>query len=146
MEIARAESRHLDGILEIERESFADPWSRESLASYLDDPWGELLAALEGDRVLGFAVYYVSFENADLYNIAVRPEARGRGVGTALLGEVLRRARAGGAERMFLEVRRSNLAAQRLYERAGFAVCGVRRNYYTSPTEDAILMEKNLEN
>ncbi len=145
MRIERARAEHMDAILAIERASFTDPWSREGLEDYLDAPGGELLVCLEGPEVLGFAVFHVSYEDAELYNIAVDPVARGMGAGKALLGEVLRRAGKMGAERMFLEVRRSNAAARALYASAGFSVCGVRRGYYQSPPEDAVLMDKLLE-
>ena len=60
------------------------------------------------------------------------------------MAAVLRRAGERGAERMYLEVRRSNAAARELYKKAGFAVCGQRRGYYENPTEDAILMDREL--
>ncbi len=144
MRIVRAEGRHLDGITKIERASFPDPWSRESISYYLDAPDGETLALEDGGVVAGFAIYHVSFEEAELYNIAVRPDFRRRGAGRALLAAVLERARAKGAERMFLEVRKSNAAAVELYRSAGFSVCGERRGYYENPREDAVLMDMEL--
>lgn len=144
MRIRRADSRHVDGILEIERASFPDPWSREGISDYLDAPDGELLVLEDGGELAGFAIYHVSFEEAELYNIAVRPEARRHGAGRALLAAVLERARRRGAERMLLEVRRSNGAARALYRSLGFAVCGERRGYYENPPEDAILMDITL--
>ena len=144
MEIVRANAGHMDGIMEIERVSFPDPWSRGGVEVYLTDPCGAILAAVEGDQVLGFAIYHVSFEESELFTIAVRGERRGRGIGGAILARVLREARAAGAEKMFLEVRRSNAAARALYAAAGFTVCGQRRGYYDSPREDAILMDIEL--
>lgn len=144
MRILRAGNRHLDGIMDIERQSFTDPWSREGIADYLDAPDGELLVLEDGGETVGFAIYHVSFEDAELYNIAVRPDRRHSGAGRALLDAVLERAGERGAERMFLEARRSNEAAIGLYRSAGFAVCGVRRGYYDSPREDAVLMDIDL--
>lgn len=145
MRTERAQAGHMDAVLAIERSSFSDPWSREGLEDYLDAPDGELIVCMEGTEVLGFAVYHVSYEDAELYNIAVDPKARGMGAGRALLAEVLRRAAARGAERIFLEVRASNTAARALYASTGFTVYGVRRGYYQSPAEDAVLMDKFLE-
>ncbi len=144
MRILKARSRHLDGVMDIENASFPDPWSRAAFEDYLDTPDGELLILGEGEAVAGFAVYHVSFEDAELYNLAVGKDFRRRGFGRALLDAVLTRAKERGAERMFLEVRRSNAPAIALYRAAGFAVCGVRRNYYALPTEDALLMDITL--
>ena len=141
MRIQRALRRHLDGIVEIENRSFPDPWSRRAFEDYLDAPDGELLVLEEAGQTAGFALYHVSFEDAELYNIAVDGAFRRRGFGRALLEAVLARARGRGAERMYLEVRKSNAPAVALYRAAGFAVCGVRRNYYALPTEDALLMD-----
>lgn len=145
MEIVRAKAEHLDGIMEIERQSFPDPWSRGGVEVYLTDPSGEILAVLEGQELVGFAIYHVSYDESELFTIAVRADSRGRGVGRALLDAVLSGAGARGARKMYLEVRRSNTAARTLYKSAGFAVCGERRNYYEAPREDAILMDRELE-
>ena len=144
MEIVRACAGHLDGIMDIERASFPDPWSRGGVEVYLTDPHGAILAAVEGDEVLGFAIYHVSFEESELFSIAVAEKYRSRGVGRALLERVLVEAARAGAEKMFLEVRRSNASARALYKSAGFAVCGERRGYYESPRENAILMDIEL--
>lgn len=144
MEIIRAKSEHLDGIMDIERTSFPDPWSRGGVEVYISDPYGEILAAVEGEELLGFAIYHCSFEESELFTIAVRQDRRGLGVGTRLLRAVLSGARARGAEKMYLEVRRSNEPARRLYKSAGFQVCGERRNYYDAPKEDAVLMDIEL--
>ena len=144
MRIVRAGERHLDGVMDIENRSFTDAWSREGVADYLYAPDGELLVLEDGDTVVGFAIYHVSFEDAELYNLAVLPERRRCGAGRALLDAALKGAALRGARRMFLEVRRSNDAAMGLYRSAGFAVCGVRRDYYDAPREDAVLMDKPL--
>ncbi len=141
MRILKARSRHLDGVMAIENSSFSDPWSRASMEAYLDAPDGELLVLEKDGQTAGFAVYHVSWEDAELYNLAVGGGFRRQGLGRALLDEVLVRAKGRGAERMYLEVRRSNAAAIALYRAAGFAVCGVRRDYYSLPTEDALLMD-----
>ncbi len=144
MKIVRAESRHMDGIMEIERTSFPDPWSEESVRGYLDDPFTRVLVLEDGGAAAGFAIFHVSFEDAELYNIAVRETHRRRGAGRQLLDAALKGAEKMGAERMFLEVRKSNAPAAALYRAAGFTVCGVRRNYYDAPREDALLMDISL--
>jgi ribosomal-protein-alanine N-acetyltransferase len=77
-------------------------------------------------------------------NVAVRPEFRGQGLGCILLQTTLDQARQRDAKIAQLEVRASNNAAQKLYQRCGFEVVGRRKNYYRQPTEDALLMNLNL--
>lgn len=144
MEIVKAKAGDLDPIMDIERASFTDPWSRGGVEVYLTDPYGEILVAREDGEVAGFAIYHVSFEESELFTIAVRENCRGRGVGTALLRTVLKRAGERGAGKMYLEVRKSNAAARALYKSVGFQICGERRNYYEAPREDAILMDIEL--
>ena len=93
-----------------------------------------------GGRVNGFLAARVVAEEMEILNLAVDPDDRGRGVGGALLGMAIEYGRASGSRRIFLEVRESNRAAQRFYDRHGFAVYGRRARYYTHPEEDALLM------
>jgi ribosomal-protein-alanine N-acetyltransferase len=80
------------------------------------------------------------FDEIHINNVALRPHYRGRGIGTALLRHVLAEGRQLGARRATLEVRASNEAACRLYQRLGFYVAATRRNYYTNPVEDALIL------
>ncbi len=81
---------------------------------------------------------------AELGNLAVRPEWRARGLGSTLLDAVLAQARERGAGGLFLEVRVSNTAARQLYERAGFRAVGLRPGYYVNPAEDALVMRVDV--
>ena len=144
MDIYYARAGELDAILEIERESFTDPWSREAMEYALEDTNGGILVAAEDGQVRGFAVFHCAYEESELYNLAVSPRFRGRGAGRELLEAVLTETRRRGAEKIFLEVRESNAAARGLYQSAGFGVIGVRKAYYERPKEDAIIMELEL--
>jgi ribosomal-protein-alanine N-acetyltransferase len=115
----------------------------------LGDPVSRLLVAegaLQDERsdVLGYAVLYVVADQAELANLAVAPAVRGRGVGRALLESVVALARELGVRELFLEVRESNSVAQRLYRSVGFAPIALRRGYYESPVEDALVMVLHL--
>ena len=144
VEIVRARPSHLEEIAAIEEAAFPDPWSRGSLGQCINGEFAAVLTAEEDGHVAGFAIYNVLGDEAELYTIAVAEPFRRRGVGLRLLTEAAAMAARDGAARMFLEVRRSNGAAQALYRRAGFSVCGVRRRYYDTPREDAILMDIEL--
>jgi ribosomal-protein-alanine N-acetyltransferase len=91
-------------------------------------------------RVAGYIASWIVVDEVHINNIAVLPAYRGFGYGSALLAHALEEAADAGAQRATLEVRRSNDAARRLYERFGFRMAGVRRDYYSHPTEDALIL------
>ena len=97
-----------------------------------------------GYGVLGFMVARRLTPEWELENILVAPAARQKGLGMQLLGALLTAARETNSDAVFLEVRESNTAARKLYERAGFEQTGRRKSYYTSPLEDAILYRRSM--
>ena len=135
----------LDGIARIERESFSDPWSRESIARLIGSDAALCLTAKAGGEVAGYAFMYVVGDESELLNIAVAPDARRRGIARAMMREALTGAAALGAVVTYLEVRASNDPAAALYSSLGFERIGSRKNYYRYPTEDAVLMAKVLK-
>jgi len=134
----------LDEVVQIECAAFSHPWSRklfsDGLSSY--DCW----VMFEGERQVGHAVLSVIIDEAHLLNITVAPHCQGRGLGLLLLERLMQRAIELKAGECFLEVRASNLAAYRLYERYGFNEIGRRRDYYPAPggREDALVMACTL--
>jgi ribosomal-protein-alanine N-acetyltransferase len=137
----------LDQVMAIERESFCEPWTKgcfEHEILVLDA--SELTVAVSQEDVLGYTVAWFLDNEVHLANVAVRERFRGRGIGRTLVETVMSRAMEVRAEKVVLEVRRSNLEAQKLYETLGFLRVGVRKNYYTKEKEDAILMTCDLRN
>lgn len=134
----------LDAVLAIEHASFTNPWTREMYLAELDNRGvSYCFVVRNGDgAVIGFCSFWRVLDELHINNLAVAPEQRSRGAGTALLQHVLDEGRRLGARRATLEVRRSNEPARRLYERLGFTVAGVRRAYYTNPVEDALVLWK----
>jgi ribosomal-protein-alanine N-acetyltransferase len=138
----------LDGVLAVEAASFTNPWTRAMYAWELQNRHvcHIYVARTASCRVAGFCAFWLVFDEIHINNVAVLPEYRGRGMGSAVLRHVLQEARRLGASRATLEVRGSNTGARRLYERLGFHVAGRRPNYYSSPVEDAlILWRDNLQ-
>lgn len=131
----------LAGVLEIEALCFNRPWTREDYERELAHPdrCHVHVARAPGCRVAAYCSFWRILDEIHINNFAVRPEWRRQGLGAALIEHVLETGRRMGAPRATLEVRRSNEAAIRLYERAGFRCAGVRRHYYTSPLEDALV-------
>ena len=139
IDIVAMNADHLDQIAALERVCFPDPWSRESFCAQLDVS-GVFLVICDGEQVVGYAVMGIASSEAELYNIAVKEEYRGKGLSDALFKHTLAAAVEKGVDTVFLEVRESNLRARRFYERLGFEDIGRRKRYYSHPTEDAILM------
>jgi ribosomal-protein-alanine N-acetyltransferase len=111
---------------------FAHPWSAEEVARLVADPSTLAAAALDPANGLlrGFALARLAADEAEILTIAVEAGWRGRGVGRALMAEMLRRAANAGARAMFLEVDEDNAAALALYRRLGFVKVGERPGYY----------------
>lgn len=131
----------LDEVLEIEQVSFPTPWSRRSFMQELtENIYAHYVVAEYCGRIVGYCGMWVILDEAHITNIAVRPEFRGRGIGERILKDMIERAKSRGATKMTLEVRVSNLTAQRLYKRLGFVARGLRRGYYSDTGEDAIVM------
>ena len=118
-------------------------WSTQQYEAALsgEGPSRVILIIEQDAAVQGFIVGRAVGEEWEIENIAVAGAARRRGLGTRLLGEFLDLARTGGADAIFLEVRESNLAARRLYEKSEFVESGRRKLYYREPEEDAIVYQ-----
>jgi ribosomal-protein-alanine N-acetyltransferase len=137
-----AGTEDLEGVLEVDAVSFTRPWTRSMYeVDFLNRDTSRLYVLRTPTQpVAGYCAAWFVADEIHINNIAVRPELRGRGYGSALLARVLEEGRAAGGRRAMLEVRRSNGDARRLYERVGFRVAGVRRDYYTDPVEDALVL------
>ena len=129
-----------EGVARVERESFPTPWSREDFWREASNDFACYIVALEDTDITGFAGCWISFDEAQVTNIAVTAIQRNKGCGKLLMEQMMCAAVARGVERMTLEVRPSNMPAIRLYERLGFSAVGVRKGYYQDNGEDAILM------
>ena len=134
----------IDAVLAIENASFTSPWTREMYLAEFDNTGISYfyLAKTPLGEIIGFCSFWRVLDELHINNLAVAPELRRSGVAIALLSRVLRDGASLGARRATLEVRHSNVPAQRLYERFGFTVAGVRRAYYSSPVEDALVLWK----
>ena len=136
---------HLHRVMEIERGSFANPWSEADFYYLLADRDALCLGLLHYGELIGYAMGYFADRDFQLANLAVDSAYRNRGWGGQLLGQMLRVAAEQGASCCALEVRSANRAARALYRKAGFRVVGRRVAYYSDPPDDAVLMEYNIE-
>ena len=130
----------LPRVLEIENACFSTPWKDATFRGLMRRTDTDLYVAELEDRIVGYSACWTVIDQSELGNVAVAPEARGRGVGGTLVDVVVERVKERGAHELFLEVRESNLVAQSIYRDRGFSVVGRRRSYYAQPTEDALVM------
>ncbi|MBC7789589.1 MAG: ribosomal protein S18-alanine N-acetyltransferase [Anaerolineae bacterium] len=132
----------IDQIMEIEQASFSDPWQRRSLVSLIGNS-RVFFAVAEGEaaRILGYVTAWFVLNEGEIGNLAVDPQWRSLGIGSALLDEVVSHSVEHGIETLYLEVRDSNTPARRLYASRGFVEIGRRKRYYRQPVEDAIVLQ-----
>lgn len=132
----------LDQVMIIERENFSVPWTEEGFFTYLLRMDALFLVAEEADRVLGYCGVIMAADEGDITNVSVKKGCQGRGIGSALVTELIQRTGQAGINTLFLEVRAGNRTALSLYEKMGFEHMGIRKGYYTNPTEDAVTMSR----
>lgn len=135
----------LDEITAIENFSFTCPWSRQSFEAVLSSDGAFIAEAEDSGHTVGFSCVTVIPPEAELMNIAVDEKHRKKGIAASLLDFSIKKAVSMGGETMYLEVRESNAAARHLYEKFGFEIIGIRRNYYTLPRENAVIMRLDLK-
>ncbi len=142
--IERMSEEHLDKVVQIESDSFSIPWSKKSFEESLALDYTIFLVVMLEDtkEIVGYIGIYKVFNEGDITNIAIDKKYRGMGIGTNLMLEAMNYIRKLEIKDLMLEVRKSNLVAQGLYEKVGFKSIGIRRNFYEKPLEDAVIMWK----
>lgn len=135
----------LDQVMEIENRLFSPPWTKEGFFTYLTRKDAMFLVVEEKGRILAYCGLLMVLDGGDITNVAVCPERQREGIGHFLMESLIRLAEEQGITAIHLEVRVGNHTAIRLYERMGFTRDGIRRNYYTDPAEDALLMTRRKQ-
>ena len=139
--IRQMTEKDLDVIVRIEETCFTDPWSKQGFADSLHEASAHLLVIEdESGEIAGYACLYQVVDEGEIVNVAIDPKYLQKGYGEKLVSALMKLGKDLGAERFFLEVRKSNVAGQALYGSLGFFACGVRKGFYENPKEDAVLM------
>jgi [ribosomal protein S18]-alanine N-acetyltransferase len=134
----------LDEVMAIERTSFRYPWSSNFFLEELQVVCARSIVAQVNDKIVGYVLFWLLPEEIDIHNIAVHTDFRRQRVGQTLLQQVVEQARSRNSARVTLEVRVSNIAAQKLYDSVGFVSQGLRKGYYSNDGEDAVIMVLEL--
>lgn len=132
----------LDTVVEIEKECFSVPWSKQGFVDALQKNNAYYIVAVADDRVVGYCGAYGVCDEADINQVAVTGNYRRSGIGERMARRFLDGLTQRGYLNTTLEVRKSNTAAIALYEKLGFVSEGIRKNFYEKPTEDAVIMWK----
>ena len=141
--VVPVEHKHLKQIAKLEKVVFSTPWSEDALLDAFSHGT-KFFVAQKGDTVLGYIGISCVVDEGYITNVAVFPEFRCMGVGTALLNKVFSLKDELSLSFISLEVRESNLSAIHLYEKMGFETEGLRKNFYTNPSENALIMTKRF--
>lgn len=143
--IVQSKAEHLNGIYEIEKSSFSVPWSKNALFSDIQSNiLAHYVTALKDEKPVGYGGMWLVEDEAHITNIAVHKDYRKLGCGYEILNALIKKCKDAGIKYMSLEVRVSNIGARHLYEKLGFNVEGIRKNYYSDNQEDAYVMWKYL--
>lgn len=136
MKIQKLTPDYVSAVAEIEKRCFSNPWNETAVNAEFENHCSEIYIALIDGTAAGYANIYTVLDEMDIVRVAVLPEYRRQGIAAEILKTVL-------AEKqgtVYLDVRESNHPAISLYKSLGFVDTGVRKNYYTNPTENAVLM------
>ncbi len=142
-EVIRLACEHISEVAELERLCFSEPWSSESLKLLLGER-AMGLVAIERGRVLGYVGMMCVLDEGQITNVCVHPDCRRSGIGRALMDAIEDYSRQNAIVYLSLEVRESNIAARSLYAGRGWVECGVRKGFYSHPTENAVIMTREL--
>ena len=143
MEIRKMTEEDLPEVEEIEQETFSEPWSLGDFRNAINDINNTYLVAIIDEKVTSYCGYWGIVGEGDIFNVAVKKEYRGKHIGLNMLTALIQEAFGRGITSLTLEVRSSNEAALHLYETLGFERAGIRKEFYTKPKEDAVIMWLN---
>lgn len=124
--------------------SFSESWSEKSYLEMAENKIYSFFKEEVNDKIAGFIVLMDVVDASEIIRVAVLPGYREMGIGTKLIEKAVEEIMKKGMENIFLEVRESNSNAIKLYNKSGFEECGVRKNYYSNPKENGIIMIKRL--
>ncbi len=140
--IIKMTAKNIDGLVKIENECFSKPWTQSGFENELKNDTANFHVALCNNQEEAYMGYYIILDEGYVANIAVLPEYRRRGIAGALIENALTQCREKKLLFLSLEVRKGNENAVRLYKKYGFETVGERKNFYSAPVENALIMTK----
>ena len=141
------EEEDIPFVYEIEKLSFPNPWHESTFRGEIQNrhiSFPYVIVHSQEKKVIGYIIFWQVKDEVQINNIAIHPDFRRKGLGEAVMRKVLELVRRENAQFVFLEVRPSNAAAFSLYKKLGFKVLGIRKDYYSRPREDALVLGLRL--
>ena len=142
----RMEDTEVADVAALEKNIFSDAWSKDSISETNCQPNTRVVVAEEDGAIVGYCILYYVMDEGEIARIGVNKELRGRGIGRGLLDDVCDFCRENEIARLLLDVRESNADARRFYEKYGFTIDGIRKDFYDAPKEHAVLMSMTINN
>lgn len=146
MEIRLAAPEDVEQLFELENSCFPDPWSRKSIRGTMNEENSYFAVAVSDGKIIGYINTTYVLDEMNLNRICVLPQYRRMGAANLLMEGMFEAARQHKLAQIFLEVRLSNIPAQQLYKRFGFAVVGERKGFYQNPPENGLVMTVQVSN
>ncbi len=140
-----AKKEHISLIANLEKKTFVHPWSESSLSSFFETESALYIVAMEGNELASYCTMLIVLDEVQIINVATNEKYKRQGYADAVISLALDEALRRGLNTISLEVRESNVPAIALYEKFGFVVAGERKDFYTNPRENALVMIKNLD-
>ena len=138
--IVRLSEEYAEEAARIEKLCFSHPWSKTTLEAEMKNKFSDFFGVISEEKLAGYIGGRTIAGETEIFNVAVDPDFRRKGFGKMLIEKFIEAVKEKETQQIFLEVRTSNLPAISLYEKAGFVFCGIRKDYYDDPKENAILM------
>lgn len=142
--VRRMTALDVGAIAALEKSTFSDPWSEKSIHDTCEEERSIVLVVEKDENIVGYCIAYSVLDEAEIARIAVDKSCRRQGVGQRLLEQLVQICKEKEISHLMLEVREGNDTARAFYHANGFDVDGVRKNYYQSPTENAVLMRRMI--
>ena len=139
------EEKDVEAIATLEKKIFSDAWSIQGIRDTFMQTQAIIMVSEEDGVVIGYGIIYYVMDEGEIARIAVEESKRHSGIAKSLLDAMICNLQQKGIRRILLDVRESNTVARKFYEKYGFSQDGIRKNYYESPQEHAILMSKLVE-
>lgn len=145
--LRRAAARDIEALVQIEHACFATPWDRASFEYELTvNQFAYYLVIERNQSIIGYAGAGFIFDEGHITNVGILPEYRGQGLGLQLMKQLMKQAQTQQVSYLTLEVRKSNVIAQGLYQKLNFRPVALRKKYYSDNQEDALIMRVDFNN
>lgn len=146
IKIEKMSAQDIKSVVELDKNSLLESWNEQNYKESLENPNYCILTAKFDNKIVGFISMYCAANEGYICNIAVEKNYRKCGIGTSLMNDIITLSKGKDLKFLTLEVRESNTGAIKFYEKLGFITLGIRKNFYSNPSENAVIMTLYFKN